>query len=89
MGPYSRYRGTTAHEDENGNWYLGPRYRLFYRDLPDNRVHTVKGDYERLWHIAAKYFTPLPRPAGLFWVIADFQPTPINDPTLKLEEGPW
>jgi hypothetical protein len=27
------------------------------------------------------------RPAGLWWVIADFQPDPVHDPTLSLEPG--
>jgi len=29
----------------------------------------------------------LPRPAGLWWVIADFQPDPIHDPPVALELG--
>ena len=42
---------------------------------------------ETLFSLAGRYFAALPRPAGLWWVIADFQPDPIHDPTLSLEVG--
>jgi hypothetical protein len=29
----------------------------------------------------------LPRACGFWWAIADFQPDPILDPTLRLEPG--
>jgi hypothetical protein len=57
-----------------------------YRELPDNRFHVVvEGD--TLYNLAALYFEGIERPAGLFWVIADFQQTPIHDPTVQLEPG--
>lgn len=57
-----------------------------FRSFTDNRVHVVKqGD--TLFSLAFKYFRPLPRPSGLYWVIMDFQPTPIHDPTLRLADG--
>jgi hypothetical protein len=59
-------------------------YRL--RALSDNRQHIVK-EGDTLFSLAGRYFAPLPRPAGLWWVIADFQPDPIHDPTLALEVG--
>jgi hypothetical protein len=27
------------------------------------------------------------RPSGLWWIIADFQPDPIHDPTVRLTPG--
>jgi hypothetical protein len=45
----------------------------------------VQGD--TLWGLAGRYFAPLNRACGYWWVIADFQPDPIIDPTLGLEEG--
>ena len=58
------------------------------RDLigADNRQHVVK-EGETLFSLAGRYFAPLPRPAGLWWVIADFQPDPVQDPTLSLDVG--
>lgn len=57
-----------------------------YRTLGDTRQHTVaQGD--TLWSLAARYFAGFARPAGLWWVIADFQPDPILDPTITLTPG--
>jgi hypothetical protein len=54
--------------------------------LPDTRLHTVT-EGETLYTIAGRYFRPRPRACGLWWIIADFQPDPILDPTLTLEPG--
>jgi hypothetical protein len=72
--------------DDQGRLYLSDRSRYLYRELPDNQYHlVVEGD--TLFLLAATYFEGVERPAGLFWVIADFQPTPIHDATLALENG--
>jgi hypothetical protein len=42
---------------------------------------------DSLFSLAGKYFAPLPRACGFWWVIADFQPDPIVDPTLALDIG--
>lgn len=57
-----------------------------YRPLSDNVTHVVR-EGESLMTLAGKYFQPLARPAGLYWVIADFQPDPILDPTIALVPG--
>ena len=57
-----------------------------YRDLPDNREHIVR-EGDTLWNIAARFYRGLPRPAGLWWIIADFQSDPIHDPTVALTPG--
>ncbi len=82
----SRYQGCKAVTDEEGRLYLTDREPYRYRELPDNRVHTVvEGD--TLFTLAGRYFAPLPRACGYWWVIADFQPDPIHDPTLKIRPG--
>lgn len=83
---YSRYALCSASEDEAGRLFLSEREVFLYRELPDNRTHIVAtGD--SLWTIASRYFDPMPRAAGLWWIIADFQPDPIFDPTIKLTPG--
>lgn len=53
---------------------------------PDTQIHIIKqGD--TLWSLAAVYFRSLARAEAFWWVIADFQPDPIIDPTLELEPG--
>lgn len=88
----SRHLYTTAQKrpgDER--LFLSDRVPFHYVDLPDNRVHTVRrGD--TLHTLASKYFAPLGElpivsAATLWWVIADFQPQPIHDPTVQLVEG--
>ncbi len=53
---------------------------------PNTVQHSVVAG-DSLFTIAARYYGTLDRPAGLWWVIADFQPDPIHDPTLALEPG--
>ncbi len=65
---------------------LSEREPFTFREFPDNRQHSVVAG-ETLWTIAGRYFKEVPRPSGLWWVIADFQPEPIHDPTLRLAVG--
>lgn len=76
----------TAQADSLGRLFLSERTRFLYRSLPDNIMHTVAAG-ESLFTLAARYYAPIDRPAGLWWVIADFQPDPIFDPTLRLADG--
>jgi hypothetical protein len=57
-----------------------------FRPFVDNIVHTVR-DGETLWTLAALYFQGFVRPSGLWWIIADYQPDPIFDPTIRLTKG--
>lgn len=83
---YSRHRFCIGTSDDEGRRFLGERLFYGYRELNDNRQHTVvEGD--TLFNLAGRYFDAMPRAAGFFWVIADFQPDPIHDPTLRLEPG--
>lgn len=83
---YSRYSYSLGVLDAAGALILTDPEPFAYVALADNVVHTVEvGD--TLWGLADLYFQPLPRPSGLWWVIADFQPVPIHDPTLALAPG--
>ncbi len=83
---YSRHTFCSATKDDLGRSFLSERVPYGYRKLADNRTHpVVAGD--TLWTLAGRYFSPLERASGFWWAIADFQPDPIFDPTLKLEPG--
>jgi len=83
---FSRYSFSAAVQDDAGRLFLTEREPFRFRSLSDNRQHVVQqGD--TVFSLAGRYFAPLPRPSGLWWVIADFQPEPIHDPTLALDLG--
>lgn len=83
----SRYEKCFGIEDEDGNLYLTERDPFLYdKDLPGTKKHTVvKGD--TLNNLAYEYFKPIPNAEHLWWIIAEFQPTPILDPTIDLVDG--
>jgi hypothetical protein len=82
----SRYSFTRGVRDAAGRLYLTEREPYRYHAHADNRAHVaVQGD--TLFHLAGRYFAPLPRACGFWWVIADCQPDPIIDPTCELEPG--
>ncbi len=82
----SRHGFTLGVRDDEGRLYLTEREPYGFVEHPDNREHVVvQGD--TLFHLAGRFFAPLPRACGFWWVIADFQPDPIIDPTLELEVG--
>jgi hypothetical protein len=72
--------------DPKSRRFLTERAPYPYRVFADNRLHRVV-EGETLFDLAGRYFAPLPRACGFWWAIADFQPDPIVDPTLALEEG--
>lgn len=83
---YSRYMFSAAVLDGDERLLLTDREPFRFRALSDNRQHVVK-EGDTLFSLAGRYFAPMPRPAGLWWVIADFQPDPLHDPTIALEIG--
>lgn len=83
---YSRHTFTTAVRTEGEPQFLTDRVPYRFRQFSDNR-QVIAGRGDTLFHIAGRAFQPLPRPAGLWWVIADFQPQPIHDPTIQLAPG--
>ena len=57
-----------------------------FKDFPDNISHIVEhGD--TLFTIAGRYYRSIERGCGLWWILADFQPIPILDPTRRLAIG--
>jgi len=84
--PGSRHTFTEGRVDDADRAFLTDRAPFRFKALPDNRVHlVVQGD--TLFGVAGRYFQPLERPAGYWWVLADFQPHPIHDPTIALVAG--
>ena len=88
---YSRHLYSLGFHDDEADGSEGPlqlteREPYAYREFADNRVHVV-AQGETLFTLAAKYLSPIPRAAGLWWIVADFQPDPIHDPTITLTPG--
>jgi hypothetical protein len=84
--PGSRYTFCHGVRDTQGRLYLTEREPYRFHPHADNRAHVVvEGD--TLWGLAGRYFAPLPRACGYWWVIADYQEPPIVDPTLRLAAG--
>jgi len=83
---FSRIEFTLGIRDDAGRLLLTDREPFRFRPLPDNRIHEAK-EGESLFTIAGRFFRPRPRAAGLWWIVADFQPDPILDPTLPIEPG--
>ena len=82
----SRHSFALGVRDDTSHLLLTEREPYRYREHADMRVHVVvQGD--TLYDLAGRYFAPLPRACGFWWVLADFQPDPIVDPTLDLEPG--
>lgn len=86
LKPYSRYRHSVETVDENGVLYTMDDTPFPYVALPDNGTYQVRGGEQ--WHeIADKVFDPLPYAVHLWWVLMDFQPVPLLDPTVPPAAG--
>lgn len=88
---FSRHAKTFMYEDESGHQVLSTPDMYTFRELPDTQVH-VATEGETIFNLAARYYASLTDPpefsaAELWWVIADFQPQPIHDPTIALPPG--
>lgn len=66
--------------------FLEDRVPYRFRPLSDTQLVTARQGIT-LYTLASRYYAALVRPAGLWWVIADFQPQPIHDPTVVLALG--
>ncbi len=88
----SRYLFTSAQTREGEEkLFLSWRIPFRYIDLADNIPFEVR-EGDTLHRIASKVYSslgelPLVSAANLWWVIADFQPIPIQDPTILLVPG--
>ncbi len=84
---FSRFQFTAALNDEDSDiLFLTDREVFGFRQLSDNRTHIVR-EGDTLFTLAHRFFKGLPRPSGLWWLIADYQPQPIHDPTIALTLG--
>ena len=79
---FSRDRFCVGITDDEGNLDLTDVEPFRYRDLPDNTLHTVtQGEtWESIAHRAYGEWR-------LWWVIPDYQPEPVHDPTIALVGG--
>lgn len=82
----SRHQLCTGMTDENGCLFIADREPFRYVDLPDNIVHVAR-DGDTWASIAGYYYRGIDRSSGLWWAVADFQPVPVVDPTLKISAG--
>lgn len=83
---YSRYTFATAATALDGSLELSDYEPYRYEALADTTAYVVN-DGDTYFTIAGKHFAPLPRPAGLYWIICDFQPVPVVDPTIPPTPG--
>jgi len=85
--PRSRYWACVGRRDATGRLWLDEREPVRYRDAPDHRWYTVcAGD--TWWGLAQRYLTDVTERAdNLWWILCEFQPTPVLDPTLSLTPG--
>lgn len=71
----------------NGNLEKLPRARFRYRQFYDTVKHVCQ-DGDTLWGVAAQYYgEDFPRAGLLYWIIGDFQPVPVVDPTVVMQAG--
>lgn len=89
---FSRHTYTTGFKDVSGpsevqdKIQLNDREPFLFRNLSDNIEHTVL-EGENIFNLASRYFDGIENAAQLWWVIADFQPDPLLDPTIALQPG--
>ncbi len=82
----SRYLYSEGIKDPNDNTFLTDPVPFRFREAFDNRYHEAKqGD--TIFNLAGSMFPSFPRASGLYWIIADYQPIIIHDPTLRLTPG--
>lgn len=91
---YSRHSSTTmlSTGQSGDRLFLTDRKKFPYTKFGNNILHVVK-DGDSWHHLAATYYSGLSNmetffsAAQLWWVIADFQPVPVHDPTIALTPG--
>jgi hypothetical protein len=82
----SRYRFSFLAKDVEGRSFLTEPPKYGYRAFSDNVQHVVQAG-DTLTSIAGRYYASIQFGELLGWLIADFQPEPIHDPTLAPEMG--
>lgn len=83
----SRYRACAELHDTAGRTYLADRVPLRYAGRDDDIIHQA-GAADTWWGLAERYYGGISeRACGLWWVICDYQPQPVVDPTLAIPPG--
>lgn len=83
----SLYRHAYAVQEDDGTVVLMLPERLPHEDLDGTTLHIVS-EGERVYDLANLYYKRTARSAVDMWdVIAQFQPTPILDPSVPLKVG--
>lgn len=86
LGRFSRHAFCTVHMDADKRLFLSAREPYRYAELGDTIKHVVHEGHT-LFNLAGFYYSRVERAAGLWWIIADFQPVPLLDPTVQLQPG--
>jgi hypothetical protein len=83
----SRYNLGELYKDASNRSYTGLRGRILFADTDDIVPHVIEAG-DTLWSLADRYYGGLiDNDVNYWWAIADFQPEPINDPTIMLVPG--
>jgi nucleoid-associated protein YgaU len=83
----SRYSVAAQFTAADGRLVMADRTPFRFSDREDNIIHQVTiGD--TWWGLAERYYNDISeRACGLWWVICDYQPQPIVDPTRTVTPG--
>ncbi len=82
----SAYQLSYETYDIDANLYTAEYEPFTYQDLPDNIEHTVL-EGETWDDIANRYWSPIFQAGALWRFVADFQPSAVTDPYIKLQAG--
>lgn len=87
MYEYSRYRYCTVLTADDGvTKYLDEREPFRFSDESDNRFYITK-EGDTWWGIAWRFFRAFRHPSLLWWLLCEFQPEPVVDPTIVIPPG--
>ena len=89
LSSISPYNLSDVIQDSKNRLSFTSRTRLLWEDIEGVRAH-VCAEGDTLISLAVRYFgASISGISGarLWWAIADFQPAPINDPTVTLKAG--
>lgn len=85
--PRSRYALASELRDASGFVIVDTPAPMRFRARPDTIVHRALAT-DTWYGLAARYYSGLHRrPEHLWWVLCDFQPEPVLDPTIPPEPG--
>jgi len=83
----SRYYVTETYEAYNGLTLRDEYVPYRYEVNDDNIIHTA-AEGDTWWNLAFRYYHHISENASrLWWVICDFQPQPVVDPTVAIAPG--